>query len=1146
MQKISILILLFVIILFHPLKENKNFDINNNSVVNDLDSLKTHVKKNGWNNSDLTSYRFHLLNSTFDFNIEKEEIKKLPVSFEKTFLYSLILKKELKFKEMFDSLFSVLDNSPDYLCYYDELSFASVAVNRQSLIQTYFEKNKSFKAEYRYYLLGLLNLSNTNSKSALAELLEALKSDSLNPRILYQISFAYRDLGDYPKALDALKKSLEYNINDQYSVAENLLAQGSVFYFSGETDKAEKYYMDAFQKATGLNDLRIKSRAMINLGIIKDIKGNSKEARNYFVDALKIASEIKDLDNQALAFSELGVSLSFTNNLIDAKNNYLKSYEMYKILGNHGRLSLLSDNIAKIYMTMFDYTSALKFYHEGIQFAGDNKRARILNLIGLADVYTNLSDYTKAIDYYKEAQVLSSEINELSLRAEVDEGLGILNYNLDNFDNAFHYFNSFKELNQKSGYVYLEADANHKIGICLMQVDSLKKSGEYISMAEANAKKTGDSYLDALCLTDLALLNVKMNDHSKASEFIKKATAISAKGNYNYLDVRIKLISGDISDNFNNAKSHYESALSIAQKINDFDLQIEAYTSLAKLFEKNNLSEAAGSYYNSAINLVEDISRPLFKSNEVQISYFSSKRDVYSSYAEFLLKQKDYIKAFTLIDKSRSRNLMQNLANLKLQSIIKDEKTLNRLHEYDWMIHSGIYNKYQSDSIGLQYSLFKKDLITANKTLSEYLDNKTIMSVSEIQNKLKNGENILSIYSSRDNTYLFLINKKGLKTFETGVPKSEVNKLLSSISPYYGRNGSTSISYYNQDLFSFNAAASNEFYNKLLSAALNEIPKQEKIIIIPSYELVVLPFDFLVSSLNKESSSYSYADKHYLIYDYDLSYSTSASAFTVEGENHFPNNNKSLIVGDPFIDTHLNRFAERRGLLEDNSGTQRSIALLPLKYSKEEVSEIANILNADKILTEKDATESNFKRNAEFRSIIHLSTHSFLFNKQPVIFFSNVSDPDNDGFLEASEIVQLKLNSDLVVLSSCNSGLGRIDESEGIIGMSKAFFEAGAKSIIVSLWEVNDKYTSRLMTLFYKKLSDGLDKSEALRQAKIEFIKEYSPNPYYWGAFVLSGDISKLRINHPFNSNYLIIGLLVLVLIITPLLIWKYKTPKKI
>ena len=1114
MQKISLLILLFVVTFFHPVKENKNFDINNNSYVNELDSLKTHVKL-------------------------------LPPSFQKTFLYSLILKRELKFKEMFDSLFSVLGDSPDNFRYYDELSFASIATNRQSLIQTYFEKNKSFKAEYRCYLLGLFNLLNTNSKSALASFIEALKSDSLNPHILYQVSFAYRDLGEYPKALNALKKSLEYNINDKYLNAENLLAQGSIYFLSGETDKAEKYYNDALQTSSSLNDLHIKSRAMVNLGIIKDIKGNSGEARSYFYEAQKIAADINDIDNQALAYSELGVSLSFTNNLVEAKKNYLKSYEMYKTLGNRGRLSLLSDNIAKIYMTMFDYTSALKFYREGVQYAGDNKRAHILNLIGLADVYSNLSNYTKAIEYYKEAQELSSEINELSLKAEVNKGLGILNYNLDNYDNALRYFSSFEDLSKKSGYVYLEADAYHKIGICLMQSDSLKKSGEYLLMAASKSQKAGDTYLDALCLTDLALLNLKLNDLSGVSIFISKAKSLSAKGNFYYLDARIELIAGDISDNFDKAKLHYESALSLAKKINDFDIQIEAYSSLAKLFDINNLFEAADSYYSSAINLVEDISRPLFKSDEVQISYFSSKRDVYSSYAEFLLKQKNYAKAFSLIDKSRSRNLMQNLTNLKLQSIIKDEKTLNRLYEYDWMIHSGIYNLTQMDSLRLQYNYFKKDLITGNKELSAYLDNQYFMSVSDIQKKLNNGENILSLYSSGNNTYLFLINKKGFKTFETGVPKSEVIRLLSSISPYYERNGGAAISYYNQDLFSFNAGASYEFYNKILRVALNEIPKQEKIIIIPSIELIVLPFDFLVSGIDKESSSYSYDDKHFLIYDYDFSYSTSASAFTEEKTNHLSNSNKSLIVGDPSINTKEKGFAERRGLLEDNPGIQRSIALLPLKYSKEEVSEIGNILNADKILTDKNATETNFKRNAEYRSIIHLSTHSYLFNKQPVIFFSNVSDSENDGFLEASEIVQLKLNSDLVVLSSCNSGLGRIDESEGIMGMSKAFFEAGAKSIIVSLWEVNDKYTSRLMTLFYKKLSDGLDKSEALRQAKIEFIKEYSPNPYYWGAFVLTGDISNFRINHPFNSYNLIIDIVALALIILMLLIWIFKKFQK-
>ncbi|MDR3667093.1 MAG: CHAT domain-containing protein [Ignavibacteriaceae bacterium] len=1144
MQKISLIIILFVFALF-PAKQIKNYENNNNFAADPLDSLRIQVVKNGWNNSELASYQFHILNSQISIKKEDEDIEKLPVSFERTFLYSLVLKRELKFQEMFDSLFSVLHSSPEYLEYYDELSFAASATNRSSLIESYFEKNNSLGAGFRSYLLGLLNLSDSKSKAALEYLLSALKSDSLNPHILYQLSFAYHDIGDYPKALYVLNKSMVHNTNDQYLKAQILLAMGSVYYLSGETDNAEKYYLESFRNASTLNDSRTKSRAMVDLGIINDIKGNSSEARTYFFDAQKIAADINDIEDQALAFSELGVSLSFTNNLIEAKHNYLKSYEMYKLLGNWGRLSLLSDNIAKIYMTMFDYHSALKYYNQGIRFAGDNKRARILNLIGLADVYTNLSNYSKAIDYYNEAKNLNSGINELSLKAEVNKGLGILNYNLDNYENALHYFNSFEETTQKSGYLYMEADACHKMGICLMQIDSLKKSGDLLLKAETLAQKTGDSYLAALCYTDFALLNIKMNNHAGAIESIKKAKTLAANGKFYYLDARIELIEGDISDNFANAKLHYDASLSISKKISNFDLQIESYSSLALLFDKNNLSDAARSYYNSAVNLVDDISRPLFKSNDIQISYISSKQDVYSSYAGFLLKQKDYVNAFSLIDKSRSRNLMQNLTNLKLQSLIKDEKSLDRLYEYNWMIHSAIYSKRQVDSISLQYNVFKKDLVSADNQLSEFLDNKSTLSISGIQDKLNTGENILSIYSTDDNTYLFLINKKGFQTFKTGIPKNGVIKLLSSVSPYYSREGSSQISFYNQDLFSFNSSGSFELYNKLLKEALSKIPKQEKIIVVPSVELVVLPFDFLVAGFDKESSSYSYADKHFLIYDYDFSYSTSASAFITEKGNHLSNSNKSLVVGDPAIDTHLNGFSERRGLLNDNQGIQRSFALLPLKYSKEEVSEIGNILGADKILTNKDATESNFKRDAEFRSIIHLATHSFLFNKQPVIFFSNIADKDNDGILEASEIVQLRLNCDLVVLSSCNSGLGRLDESEGIIGMSKAFFEAGVKSIIVSLWEVNDKYTSRLMTLFYKKLSSGLDKSEALRQAKIEFIKEYSPNPYYWGAFVLSGDISKIRIINPSYSYNLNFWLLVLALIILSVFIWKFTIKKK-
>jgi len=118
----------------------------------------------------------------------------------------------------------------------------------------------------------------------------------------------------------------------------------------------------------------------------------------------------------------------------------------------------------------------------------------------------------------------------------------------------------------------------------------------------------------------------------------------------------------------------------------------------------------------------------------------------------------------------------------------------------------------------------------------------------------------------------------------------------------------------------------------------------------------------------------------------------------------------------------------------------------------------------------------------------------------------------------------------LVVLSSCRSGLGKVDVAEGIIGMQKAFFEAGSKSVIVSLWDVNDKYTSYFMRDFYKHLAEGKSKSAALRQTKLDFIRNYSANPYYWSAFVLAGNPSSLKLEQ--SSSFSILHFLGILLLI--------------
>lgn len=244
-----------------------------------------------------------------------------------------------------------------------------------------------------------------------------------------------------------------------------------------------------------------------------------------------------------------------------------------------------------------------------------------------------------------------------------------------------------------------------------------------------------------------------------------------------------------------------------------------------------------------------------------------------------------------------------------------------------------------------------------------------------------------------------------------------------------------------------------------------------------------------------------------------------------------------LLIGDPIFDNKEFSLSYRGGLLEDDSFNSRNIVLFPLQYSREEINTLNELVEDGLILASDNATESNFKEKAGISKIIHLSTHSFMHKDQPLILFSSKGDKKNDGFLESTEILELDLKSELVVLSSCRSGLGRIDRSEGVLGMQKSFFEAGAKSIVVTLWDVNDKYTSYFMKSFYRFLADGDNKAAALRKAKLYFKENYSSNPYYWSAFVLAGDVSGVSLTKASGSSTLLVLLTMALIAVIALII---------
>jgi CHAT domain-containing protein len=194
---------------------------------------------------------------------------------------------------------------------------------------------------------------------------------------------------------------------------------------------------------------------------------------------------------------------------------------------------------------------------------------------------------------------------------------------------------------------------------------------------------------------------------------------------------------------------------------------------------------------------------------------------------------------------------------------------------------------------------------------------------------------------------------------------------------------------------------------------------------------------------------------------------------------------------------------------------ERGFSFVRLPYTRDEVLAISNLFPLDQrhVYLGAEAREEAVKSEKldDFR-FIHFATHSFLDEIRPGrsgILLSRAPQSLEDGILQMGEIMRLKMNADLVTLSACSTGLGKLVNGEGVLGLTRAFFYAGARNVAVLLWNVNDFATATLMVSFYRHLSRGVPESEALRQAKLSLLHSSQPlwhHPYFWAAFVIEGE----------------------------------------
>ena len=189
-----------------------------------------------------------------------------------------------------------------------------------------------------------------------------------------------------------------------------------------------------------------------------------------------------------------------------------------------------------------------------------------------------------------------------------------------------------------------------------------------------------------------------------------------------------------------------------------------------------------------------------------------------------------------------------------------------------------------------------------------------------------------------------------------------------------------------------------------------------------------------------------------------------------------------------------------------------------LQATRDEVQTIAKTLDAPEnvIAIDDKATESTLKKASDSGELkrfrfIHLATHGILGsadNIQASLVFglepTTNSSQDNDGFLQLDEVTRLNLNADLVALSACETGKGRLRRGEGVTSIARAFMLSGSRGVLCSLWSVNDEATAALMSSVYSKIQSGSNTADALLEAKLAMIDDNIP-PFYWAAFIGAG-----------------------------------------
>ena len=870
-------------------------------------------------------------------------------------------------------------------------------------------------------------------------------------------SFINYCLGDFRKAIEYHEQHVKIlkEVGDRAGEGRAYGNLGNALRILGDVQKAKEYNERHLKISKEVGDRTEEGRAYGNLGNALRNLGDFQKAVEHYERHLKISKEVGDRVGEGRAYRGLGNTFRSLGDFQKAIEYHERELKISKEVGDRAGEGVAYGNLGNVFISLGDFQRAIE-YHEGqLKISKEvADRAGEGNAYGnLGNALIRLGYFQKAIDFYERHLKISKEVGDKAREGKACCNLGNAYSKLGEFQKALEYHKRHLKISKEVGDKAGKGKAFCNLGNAYGDLGEFEKSMDYLERHLKNSKKLGERAGEGLAFCSLGNAYYRLGDCQQAIEYQEQYLKISKElGNragegaaYSNLGNAYYRL-GDFQKNI----EYHGRDLKISKEVGDRVGEGKACGNLGDVHTSLGNSQKAIQYYKNSAAAFDHIRGKLIANDEWKISLRSTYDNSYSRLWGMQFKQGNIVEALLTADHGRAQALTDLLEFKYGFNVLRPE-------------------------IGI--------LSTTPDILSYLPSNTAFIGINEGGIVLwvnDNGNEIKARRSQIDisvTTYFQSLLETTRK--EIGVRADVHCEDRSLRNPSDKKRVEESSSNPQSHSSCFETKSLQTLYNVVIDP-IRDLLDGDEVVIVPQGPLCLAPYAAFMDLKSK-----------YLCETFRIRLLPSLSSLRLiqNCPADWHSKTGALLVGDPWV--------------------QEVTTLEQLEWAKKEVQMIGEILHTVPLVG-KQATKDEVLRRISSVALVHIAAHGKMETGEialaPNTTRLSVNPAREDYLLTMKDVLKAQIRARLVVLSCCHSARGEV-KPEGVVGIARAFLGAGARSVLVSLWAIDDEATMELMKLFYRQLVDGRSASEALNEA-MKSMRESDrfSAVKYWAPFVLIGD----------------------------------------